>query len=82
MTKNFYKKEYSETEWQKVIDKALDLGCTILYSRYGNICVIDSTALENEVMFNAHNDISDSGVRCMWAEHIFNMIENAKNENE
>ena len=80
MTKNFYKKEYSETEWRKVIDKALSLGCKIEYSIYGTICVIDSTDLETAVMLGAHNDMQDSSVRCMWAEHIFNMREGAKNE--
>lgn len=80
MTKNFYKKEYSEKEWQKVIDKALNLGCKIFYSIYGNICVIDSTELEDKLLESTHRDLSDCAARMEWAEHIFRRIEEARGE--
>lgn len=80
MTKNFYRNEYSDTEWRKVVDKALSLGCKIEYSIYGNICTIDSTELENRIMESTHKDLANCAVRMEWAEHIFRTIENAKNE--
>ena len=41
MTKNYYRKEYSEQQWIALIDKAIEFGCKIEYSKYGNIAEIN-----------------------------------------
>ena len=78
MTKNFYKKEYSEKEWKRVIDKALNLGCKIEYSIYGNVCTIDSTDLENRILKDTQKSMNDCVSRMFWAERIFTRIDDAK----
>ena len=78
MKQNFYKNEYTNREWENVIDEALELGCRSEYSIYGNICTIDSTEVENRILKDTHKSLNDSVSRMIWAEHIFTRIENAK----
>lgn len=50
MTKNYYRSDYSDKQWKALIDKAMELGCQITYSKYGNIVTIDSTDRENSIL--------------------------------
>ena len=77
MIKTYYKSEYSEKQWVKLIDQALKLHCKISYSIYGNTCVIDSTETETKLLEYEGIDINNSSYRCMWAEHIHERIQRA-----
>ena len=50
MTKNYYRSEYSDKQWKALIDKAMEPGCQITYSKYGNIVTIDSTDRESRII--------------------------------
>lgn len=76
MTKNYYRKEYTEQQWIALIDKAIEFGCKIEYSKYGNIAEIDSTDLETILIKNLPNGffgISRDG----WAKKIHERIQDA-----
>ena len=75
MTKNYYREEYSKQQWIALIDKAIEFGCKIEYSKYGNIAEIDSTDLETALIKNFPNSIGTS--RNSWAEQIHRMIQDA-----
>lgn len=76
MIKTYYKSEYSEKQWVKLIDQALKLHCKITYSIYGNTCVIDSTETETRLLAFT-NDANDSNQRRKWAEHLHERIRGA-----
>ena len=76
MIKTYYKSEYSEKQWVKLIDQALKLHCKITYSIYGNTCVIDSTETETRLLAFT-NDTNDSNHRRKWAEHLHERIRKA-----
>ena len=71
MTLNYYKKEYSEKQWKALIDEAINLGCSVRYSIYGNIAEIDSTELEDRLVAG-NNAIGLA--RLEWAQHIHSML--------
>ena len=64
MTNRYYKNEYNEKEWMCLIDNAIKVGCSITYSKYGNIVTIDSTDAETRLCQG------DENYRLTWAEHI------------
>ena len=76
MIKTYYRNEYNEKQWVKLIDEALKLRCRINYSIYGNTCVIDSTETETKLLAFT-NDTNDSNQRRMWAEHLHERIQRA-----
>ena len=76
MIKTYYRSEYNEKQWVKLIDEALKLRCRINYSIYGNTCVIDSTEAETKLLAFT-NDTNDSNQRRMWAEHLHESIRKA-----
>ena len=76
MIKTYYRNEYDEKQWVKLIDEALKLRCKISYSIYGNTCVIDSTETETKLLAFT-NDTNDSKQRRMWAEHLHERIRKA-----
>ena len=76
MIKTYYRSEYNEKQWVKLIDEALKLRCRINYSIYGNTCVIDSTEAETKLLAFT-NDTNDSDQRRMWAEHLHDRIRGA-----
>ena len=76
MIKTYYRSEYNEKQWVKLIDEALKLRCRINYSIYGNTCVIDSTETETKLLAFT-NDTNDSNQRRMWAEHLHERIQRA-----
>ena len=76
MIKTYYRNEYNEKQWVKLIDEALKLRCRINYSIYGNTCVIDSTEAETKLLAFT-NDPDDSSHRRMWAEHLHERIQRA-----
>ena len=76
MIKTYYRSEYNEKQWVKLIDEALKLRCRINYSIYGNTCVIDSTETETKLLAFT-NDTNDSDQRRMWAEHLHERIRKA-----
>ena len=76
MVKTYYKSEYTEKQWIKLIDEALHLRCKIEYSKYGNTCTIDSTETETELLVFTNNP-SDSSQRRKWAEHLHERIRKA-----
>ena len=76
MIKTYYRNEYDEKQWVKLIDEALKLRCKISYSIYGNTCVIDSTETETKLLAFT-NDTNDSNQRRMWAEHLHERIQRA-----
>ena len=76
MIKTYYRSEYNEKQWVKLIDEALKLRCRINYSIYGNTCVIDSTEAETELLAFT-NDPDDSSHRRKWAEHLHERIRKA-----
>ena len=80
MKQNFYKDDYTATQWENIIDEALSLGCRIEYSIYGNICTIDSTELENRILKDTHKSTNDSVSRMFWSQSIFARIDNAKSK--
>lgn len=76
MIKTYYRNEYDEKQWVKLIDEALKLRCKISYSIYGNTCVIDSTETETKLLAFT-NDTDNSNQRRMWAEHLHERIRGA-----
>ena len=76
MIKTYYRSEYNEKQWVKLIDEALKLRCRINYSIYGNTCVIDSTETETKLLAFT-NDTNDSNQRRKWAEHLHERIQRA-----
>ena len=76
MTKNYYRKEYSEQQWIALIDKAIEFGCKTTYSIYGNIAEIDSTDLETILMKNLPNSMFGKS-RDICADEIHRMIQDA-----
>ena len=76
MVKTYWKSEYNEKQWVKLIDEASKLGCKIQYSIYGNTCVIDSTETETKLLAFT-NDTGNSSQRRMWAEHLHERIRKA-----
>ena len=76
MIKTYYRSEYNEKQWVKLIDEALKLRCKINYSIYGNTCVIDSTETETKLLAFT-NDTNDSSQRRKWAEHLHERIQRA-----
>ena len=76
MIKTYYRNEYDQKQWVKLIDEALKLRCKISYSIYGNTCVIDSTETETKLLAFT-NDTDDSNQRRMWAEHLHERIRGA-----
>ena len=77
MTKNYYRKEYSEQQWIALIDKAIEFGCKIEYSIYGNIVTIDSTDVENILMKNLSTNVFFGISRDGWAKKIHGRIQDA-----
>ena len=76
MTKNYYRNEYTEQQWIALIDKAIEFGCKIEYSKYGNIAEINSTDLETILMKNLPNSMFGKS-RDIWAEQIHRMIQDS-----
>ena len=76
MVKRYWKSEYNEKQWTKLIDEASKLRCKIQYSIYGNICMIDSTEAETKLLAFT-NDPDDSSHRRKWAEHLHERIRKA-----
>ena len=76
MIKTYYRSEYNEKQWVKLIDEALKLRCKINYSIYGNTCVIDSTETEAKLLAFT-NDTNDTNHSRMWAEHLHERIRGA-----
>ena len=75
MVKTYWKSEYNEKQWVKLIDEALKLRCKINYSIYGN-CVIDSTETETRLL-KFVNEMDDFSNRRKWAEHLHERIRKA-----
>ena len=75
MTKNYYRDEYTKQQWIALIDKAIEFGCKIEYSKYGNIAEINSTDLETALIKNFPNSIGTS--RGVWAKKIHGRIQDA-----
>ena len=76
MIKTYYRSEYNEKQWVKLIDEALKLRCRINYSIYGNTCVIDSTETETRLL-KFVNEMDDFSNRRKWAEHLHERIQRA-----
>lgn len=76
MVKTYWKSEYKEKQWIKLIDEASKLGCKISYSIYGNTCVIDSTETETKLL-KFVNEMDDFSNRRKWAEHLHERIRKA-----
>lgn len=75
MTKNYYREEYSKQQWIALINKAIEFGCKIEYSIYGNIATIDSTDLETALIRENPNYTNTS--RGIWADEIHGRIQDA-----
>ena len=75
MTKNYYRDEYTKQQWIALIDKAIEFGCKIEYSKYGNIAEIDSTDLETIFVEILPHSIGTS--RGVWAEQIHKTIQDS-----
>ena len=76
MTKLYFKSEYTEKQWQILIDNAIKVGCTYKYSKYGDIVLIDST--DAEIRLSQGDEISKK----YWADHIHNIILNEEVKKE
>ena len=76
MIKTYYRSEYDQKQWVKLIDEALRLRCKISYSIYGNTCVIDSTETETRLLAFTNNT-NDNNHRRKWAEHLHERIRKA-----
>ena len=76
MVKRYWKNEYNEKQWTKLIDEASKLRCKIQYSIYGNTCLIDSTETETRLL-KFVNEMDDFSNRRKWAEHLHERIRKA-----
>ena len=76
MVKTYWKSEYNEKQWVKLIDEALNLRCKIEYSTYGDRCTIDSTETETRLL-KFVNEMDDFSNRRKWAEHLHERIQRA-----
>lgn len=74
MVNRYYKNEFTEIQWKKLVDMAIYLHCVITYSIYGNVAEIDSTAIETRLLENEGFSANDSQKRCKWAEYIHGQI--------
>ena len=77
MIKTYYRSEYDQKQWVKLIEEALKLRCKISYSIYGNTCVIDSTETETKLLEFGGYDTNNSNQRRKWAEHLHERIRGA-----
>ena len=75
MKKTYYRSEYSNKQWQALVDKATELGCQITYNKYGDRAEIDSTDRENAVLQSTGKSVDDCAARSFWAEHIHQMLQ-------
>ena len=73
MVKTYYRNEYTEKQWEALIDKAAELGCKVTYGRYGDRAEIDSTELENSLCEGFPE--STGTIRHKWAENIHRMLQ-------
>ena len=73
MIKTYYRSEYDQKQWVKLIDEALHLRCKIEYSKYGDTCTIDSTEAETDLL-NFVNQEDNFRNRHKWAEHLHERI--------
>lgn len=71
MTREYYIAEYSEKQWQALINKARELTCEIAYPGSGHSIIVDSTDLENALIEGEENR------REYWADRIHSMIQEA-----
>lgn len=76
MIKTYYRSEYDQKQWVKLIDEALHLRCKIEYSKYGDTCTIDSTEAETDLL-NFVNQEDNFGNRHKWAGHLHERIRKA-----
>lgn len=72
MVKTYYKNEYTEKQWQALIDEAERIGCKVTYGRYGDRAEIDSTDRESQIIAQTGRGEQD---RAIWAEHIHKMLQ-------
>ena len=70
MVNTYYKSEYTEKQWIKLIDEASHLRCKIEYSKYGNTCTIDSTETETELLVFTNNPSDSSQHRKFPVQYI------------
>lgn len=77
MTKNYYRDEYTKQQWIALIDKAIEFGCKIEYSKYGNIAEIDSTDVESLLMKNLPTNVFFGISRDGWAKKIHGRIQDS-----
>ena len=71
MIKTYYRNEYTEKQWQVLIDEAERMGCKVTYYHYGDRVEIDSTDREN-ILING-----DESKRYAWAEAIHSLLQKA-----
>lgn len=76
MRQTYYKDEYTQEEWRRVIDKCEELGVSVEYGKYGDRAVLDSTNLENRLL-KSTNNVNNSLYRQEWANYIHEMLEKA-----
>lgn len=69
MTKTYYRNEYTEKQWKALIDEAIRLGCNIVYGKYGDRVIIDSTGFEN-ILIDGHEER-----RASWAEYLHGRLQ-------
>lgn len=78
MIKTYYRSEYSDKQWQALINKATELGCQVtFYASNAGFVSIDSTKLENSLCRSYPNEVSS--VRGRWGERIHQMLQESTN---
>lgn len=75
MAKTYYRNEYTEKQWKALIDKATELGCQVIYGRYGDRAEIDSTGCENINLRNSGRSADDCLARHYRAKAIHKMLQ-------
>lgn len=76
MKKTYYVEEYSPKQWVALINKAVELGCALSYNKYGRMCEIDSTEVEDRILSQTGKNEQN---RMAWAERIHELIQEASN---
>lgn len=76
MVQTYYKCEYTQEEWRRLVDKCEELGVSVEYGKYGDRAVLDSTNLEDRILERTNN-VNNSWHRQEWAKHIHETLEKA-----
>lgn len=73
MTYNFYKSDFGERAYARLIKLAREYGYKVDESN--NFCEIDTTAVEDDMMRRCGLEMTSYAARCEWSQHMIRGLE-------